>query len=117
MGRDKGQFLFLTPGWSLALPSALELSEQNNPYRGLEPYEEKNAALFFGRQEVVEQLYHQVAAQPLTVVSGVSGSGKSSVVRAGLMSRLGKAPDWYILPPVRPGTWAAGCERTFFQVR
>ncbi len=102
-GGDKGQFVFLVPGRSIVLPSALTLSEQNNPYRGLEPYEEKNADLFFGREEVVETLCRQVKEQPLTVVSGASGSGKSSVVRAGLIYALGKAPDWCILPPVRPG--------------
>lgn len=103
-GRDKGQFIFFTPGRSMLLPSALELSEENNPYRGLEPYDEKNAALFFGRIEVTQQLEKQVIAQPLTVVSGVSGSGKSSVVRAGLLSRLRRAAGWCILPLVRPGT-------------
>ena len=102
-GGDKGQFIFLVPGRSIVLPSALTLNEQNNPYRGLEPYEEKNADLFFGREEVVEQLCRQVKEQPLTVVCGASGSGKSSVVRAGLICGLGKAPDWCILPPVRPG--------------
>lgn len=103
-GRDKGQFIFFTPGHPIALPSALELVEKNNPYQGLEPFGEDKADLFFGRHEVIEQLFNQVQAQPLTVVSGISGSGKSSVVRAGLVSRLRKSSDWVILPLVRPGT-------------
>jgi WD40 repeat protein len=90
-GRDKGQFIFYTPGHPVSLPSALELSEGNNPYRGLEPYEEKNAALFFGRTEVVDLLCKQVLAQPLTVV------------RAGLIPRLRTDSGWHILPVLRPG--------------
>ena len=44
-------------------------------------------------------------AQPLTVVLGASGTGKSSVVKAGLVSFLRTTePDaWQILPPIRPG--------------
>jgi hypothetical protein len=102
-GRDKGQFIFLVPGHTVALPSVLELVEKNNPYQGLEPYGEDKADLFFGRNEVLEQLCRQVEAQPLTVVTGGSGSGKSSVVRAGLISRLRKSAGWLILPLVRPG--------------
>ena len=103
-GRDKGQFVFFTPGRTPALPSALQLIEKNNPYRGLQAYEEANASLFFGRGEVVAQLEQQVLSQPLTVVSGNSGSGKSSVVRAGLIPRLRSRRDWHVLPVTRPGS-------------
>ncbi len=106
-GRDKGQFIFFTPGRPVALPSALELTEANNPYRGLQPYDEndeKRAALFFGRNEVIEQLNAQVSSQPLTVVSGVSGGGKSSLVRIGLLRRLRRSADWCVPAAVRPGS-------------
>lgn len=102
-GRDKGQFLFFVPGRRfLSLPSAIELSERNNPYRGFEPFEREHAALFFGRQNVTEHLTKRVLAQPLTVVSGVSGSGKSSLVRAGLVPRIEAQADWRSLPILRP---------------
>src|SRR6185503_8735400 len=76
------------PGHELNLPPAPELTAQNNPYRGLEPYNEEHADLFFGRTEVIRQLATHVAAQPLTVVLGASGTGKSSLVKAGLAPQL-----------------------------
>ena len=50
-------------------------------------------------------LADRVRAQPLTVVLGASGTGKSSVVKAGLLPYLrATEPDaWQILPPIRPG--------------
>ena len=102
-GHDKGQFFFFTPGRPLALPSALALNEDNNPYRGLLPYEARHAKEFFGREGVVDALQAQVLGSPLVLVSGVSGSGKSSVVRAGLMPRLAALSEWKVLDVVRPG--------------
>ena len=102
-GREKGQFFFFSPGRSPSLPSALALNEQNNPYRGLLPYDAKDAALFFGRDAVIEALQKQVQAHRLTVVSGLSGSGKSSLVRAGLLPRCSRQGEWQILPILRPG--------------
>jgi WD40 repeat protein/transcriptional regulator with XRE-family HTH domain len=63
------------------------------PYRGLASFEPEDAPLFFGRAEVTEQLVAMatgtavVRGVPLTVV-GPSGSGKSSLLRAGLVPRL-----------------------------
>ncbi len=103
-GRDKGQFIFIVPGRSPdLLESALELNERNNPYRGLEPYDQEHAALFFGRQEVTAKLFEHVCSRQFTVVLGVSGSGKSSLVRAGLLPRFKADSQYRILPVVRPG--------------
>lgn len=102
-GYETGHFMFWTPGHEPNLPRALELTEANNPYRGLAPYDEEHQHLLFGRQEVIRDLCIKVQQQPLTVVVGASGTGKSSVVRAGVMPSLRKqaAPSWHILSPIR----------------
>jgi hypothetical protein len=102
---DKGEYIHLVPGHELNLPPAPELNEANNPYRGLQSYDEEHASVFFGRGQFVAKLAERVSAQPLTIVLGASGTGKSSVVKAGLVSYLrGKEPAaWQIMPPIRPG--------------
>ena len=85
---DKGEYIHLVPGHELNLPPAPELNEANNPYRGLQSYDEEHAAVFFGRSEFVRKLAERVVGQPLTTVLGASGTGKSSVVKAGLISLL-----------------------------
>jgi DNA-binding SARP family transcriptional activator len=58
------------------------------PYRGLEPYGADDAELFHGRDAVVAQLVARVADSGVVAVIGASGSGKSSLVRAGLLAAL-----------------------------
>jgi len=58
------------------------------PYRGLFAFQEKDAAFFFGREQVTQELLVAVKQKPLVAVIGASGSGKSSVVFAGLVPRL-----------------------------
>lgn len=59
-----------------------------NPYRGLRPFREEDAALFHGRDDEVEELLELLAKQDMIAIAGPSGSGKSSLVRAGLLPRL-----------------------------
>jgi hypothetical protein len=65
------------------------------PYRGLAAFTEADTEFFFGRQQIVDGLLHRLRRDPrfLTVL-GPSGSGKSSVVQAGLIPhvRSGKVP-------------------------
>ncbi|MEP1077769.1 caspase family protein [Leptolyngbya sp. PL-A3] len=98
---DKGEYVFLTPGHPLNLPPAPPLDESKNPYRGLESFETEHKDLFFGRTAIVEQLAEFVTSHPLTVVLGASGSGKSSLVKAGLIPKL-EATDWVKIV-IRPG--------------
>ncbi|WP_424098043.1 caspase family protein [Moorena producens] len=102
---DKGEYIFLSPGHQLNLPPAPPLDESQNPYRGLKSFDEKHSSLFFGRTLLVEKLDYFVKANPLTVVLGASGSGKSSLVKAGLIPKLRQdnTEKWCILPPIRPG--------------
>lgn len=62
-----------------------------NPFKGLRPFDEADAADFFGREALVRRLLERVevrANPPLLVLTGPSGSGKSSVIRAGLIPEL-----------------------------
>ncbi|CDR08618.1 transcriptional regulator, XRE family [Streptomyces iranensis] len=58
------------------------------PYRGLERFEPGDAELFFGREETTAQLEEMARRHRLSVVVGASGSGKSSLLRAGLIPQL-----------------------------
>jgi WD40 repeat protein len=65
------------------------------PFRGLESYEFEHAAIFFGRDAAVTKAIEQLAANARSgcaflLVSGASGSGKSSLVKAGVAPRLMK---------------------------
>jgi formylglycine-generating enzyme required for sulfatase activity/energy-coupling factor transporter ATP-binding protein EcfA2 len=61
------------------------------PYRGLQVFREEDAAFYFGREPDVDALASAVARHPVTAVVGPSGSGKSSLARAGLLPRLRRA--------------------------
>ena len=96
---DKGEYIFLTPGHPLNLPPAPELTFDNNPYRGLASFEQEHAALFYGRSELITTLADKITSQPLTVVLGASGTGKSSLVKAGVIPNLqdSKSQTWVIV--------------------
>ena len=55
--------------------------EDVNPYRGLARYEQHDATVFFGREQLVAELLVRLASSDLLAVVGSSGSGKSSLVR------------------------------------
>jgi hypothetical protein len=66
------------------------------PYRGLHPFREEDEPFFFGRAAFTETLAAAVARQPFVAVVGASGSGKSSVVRAGLIPRLRRGEGGFV---------------------
>jgi CHASE2 domain-containing sensor protein len=59
-----------------------------NPFPGLRPYGASEGHLFFGRERHIEALLEKLCAQRFSAVIGVSGSGKSSLVLAGISPRL-----------------------------
>jgi ABC-type multidrug transport system fused ATPase/permease subunit len=63
------------------------------PYRGLLYFREEDAPFFFGREAAITQLASAVQQHHLVAVVGASGSGKSSVVRAGLVPELRKSRE------------------------
>ena len=84
--------------------SEFELIETKNPYKGLRAFQQADAADFFGRsamiQRVLDRLQESVVESNFLAVIGPSGSGKSSLVKAGVLPalRTGRIPgseDWF----------------------
>ncbi|WP_414755162.1 eIF2A-related protein [Anabaena sp. CCY 9910] len=78
------------------------------PYRGLRAFSEEDAQYFYGRESLTQQLISQLAHKSFLAVVGASGSGKSSVVQAGLIAQLrpGKqlpGSDSWLIKTIRPG--------------
>src|SRR4029077_16449690 len=80
------------------------------PYPGLMAFQQEDAAVFFAREpEILEGLetlnrLRQFGGERLLMVLGASGSGKSSLVRAGIVPRLRRDPEgWLTISSFRPG--------------
>lgn len=69
------------------------------PYRGLGAFQAEDANRFFGRARLVDELTVKVSTNRFTAVFGPSGVGKSSLLRAGLVPRLGEIADVVVMTP------------------
>lgn len=96
-----GEYLFLTKR-KINLPN---YEPTFNPYQGLQAhgftYEEGKEIPFYGRKRIVEALIEKMKESHFIVVSGASGTGKSSVVKAGLLPLLVEKGFFYKI--IRPG--------------
>ncbi|MCA1592706.1 MAG: hypothetical protein LC754_08665, partial [Acidobacteria bacterium] len=85
-----------------------EINHSSNPFPGLRPFEATETHLFFGRDGQSEELLRRLKRTRFLAVVGTSGSGKSSLVRAGLLPALqgglmaSAGSDWRIAI-LRPG--------------
>ena len=79
-GRPENVYALSTPSLH-SVPSPAEC-----PYRGLLEYEPDDADLFFGRDEVLDDVLARLADGRFVAIVGASGSGKSSLVRAGVIA-------------------------------
>ena len=92
------------------------------PYRGLLPFRESDAGVFYGRERLAAELAVKLACRAagggLVVVTGASGSGKSSLLRAGLLPVVARGqqipgsegwPRIVMTPTKDPLTELAGC--------
>ncbi|MEV5071317.1 hypothetical protein MRBLMI12_002945 [Microbacterium sp. LMI12-1-1.1] len=73
---------------ALTLVRTLHRVSDACPYRGLAPYSPADVDAFFGRDDDVDDIQERVRPGSLTAVVGASGSGKSSLVLAGVLPRL-----------------------------
>lgn len=88
---------------------AFDWDNSRPPYPGLVAFQEQDAAIYFGRDDEIRDgldrlgKIHRLGTTALLMVLGASGTGKSSLVRAGLIPRMRRDTDrWVVLDPVRP---------------
>ncbi|MGE0550507.1 MAG: SUMF1/EgtB/PvdO family nonheme iron enzyme [Kofleriaceae bacterium] len=104
-----------------AAPAAPADMPDGNPYCGLSAFDAAHGALFFGRRSEIRELVDRVRAEPVVVVGGDSGTGKSSLCRAGVLPWLTEHDGWSwidVIPGRRPmralaaalAEWAGGDE-------
>ena len=88
-------------GESAGVPAVKIGIEVQNPYKGLRPFQAADAADFFGRQALTKRLLGQLENSRFLALVGPSGSGKSSVVKAGVIPALRQgilpgSAEWFI---------------------
>ena len=83
------------PGYTTSSPRrhaaralSTQVSSAINPYKGLRAFTEADELDFFGRDDVVIAVYEALVARGFIAIVGPSGSGKSSLVHAGLVPLL-----------------------------
>jgi len=77
-----------------AAPPPRDELPDGNPYRGLAAFESQHGALFFGRRREIRELVDRVRTEAFVVVGGDSGTGKSSLCRAGALPWLVEHDRW-----------------------
>lgn len=78
----------LLSGGGEEAPALREELAALEPWRGLLAYDEPHAPLYFGREEEIEETLSRLQRDQVVVICGASGSGKSSLMRAGVLPRL-----------------------------
>jgi len=78
------------------------------PYPGMVPFRAEETRFFFGREEEIDLILRLLRHQQLLFVIGPSGSGKSSLIAAGVLPRLASGPDYppgyWLVRSLRPGS-------------
>lgn len=111
-GQDDPQALAVLIKAIQGLPAgsdyAVSASPKACPYRGLEVFDEDHADFFFGRERDIQRVIEKLKDTRFLTVLGPSGSGKSSLVRAGVIPRLKRgalvdSQNWKVCV-LRPGS-------------
>jgi energy-coupling factor transporter ATP-binding protein EcfA2 len=72
------------------LEMLVSTTRPKQPYPGLRPFEPEEWSIFFGRETMVDDVIERLANQRVVLIHGASGSGKSSLVRAGVLPKLAR---------------------------
>jgi WD40 repeat protein len=80
-----------------------DLKDKPCPFKGLDAFSQNDEKFFFGRGADIDALTERILEQPLVIVSGASGSGKSSLVMSGALPALAKTNRFVLLDVIRPG--------------
>ncbi len=83
--------------------SRAQLSGDHCPYPGLSSFRESDSELFFGRDAATAELVTRVRDRPLTILTGNSGVGKTSLARAALAPALKSSGEGWEVIFMRPG--------------
>jgi hypothetical protein len=75
-------------GGSVTAAPPVAVTRPERPYPGLRPFEKEEWAIFFGRERMIDEVIARLAESRLVLIHGISGSGKSSLVRAGVLPKL-----------------------------
>ena len=75
---------------SSASSELLTAAKPKSPYPGLRPFEVEEWSIFFGREPMIDEVVERLADHRLVMIHGSSGSGKSSLVRAGVLPKLAR---------------------------
>ena len=90
-------------GQPVEVGADFDLPDKPTPYPGLRAFSIDDTSYFFGRSREIDRLHSRLNTHTFTAVLGASGSGKSSLVMAGLLPTLPDAGNWHTLL-VQPGT-------------
>ncbi|MCG8417461.1 MAG: protein kinase [Proteobacteria bacterium] len=80
-----------------------QLAADQNPFAGLEAFQEVDADRFYGRDSDIASMVARLRTYPLVTIVGPSGNGKSSLVRAGVIPALKRSGEGWISLVARPG--------------
>jgi tetratricopeptide (TPR) repeat protein len=87
-----------------------EMETINAPYIGPRPFEQSDRDIFFGRTQEANELVSLITAHPVVLLYALSGGGKTSLVKAGLIPLLVDEEHFHVLPPMRVRENVAGCK-------
>jgi energy-coupling factor transporter ATP-binding protein EcfA2 len=83
---------------TMTISATIAPAKPKDPYPGLRPFEPEEWPIFFGREQMIDDVIDRLASQKLVLIHGSSGSGKSSLVRAGVLPRLERQHKRYGSP-------------------